>query len=254
MSWVRLRYACIGSLCPLMVWACYYVVSGRFTGARNLALKLTPWGIVSLFLMIIPFTEAFKSSESRPDKNLDGPLYTVYFVVMLLCELAICAASVVVARQLSGIRRLEFRFITIAFVYLALAAIVAALCHSLFRDVPLLLDVARTLAVLVVLVFGSSSWSVTTRRLHHSAQVLLPLAERCGVAVLVGLCTVFVLRWVPESNPPWPAVAVIGAACACFYFLDDKLREVLNLKSEQRTRTVAKHLQRASTSEFDPSR
>jgi len=184
---------------------------------------------------------------------LDGPLYRIYFVIMLVCELAVCTASVVVARQLTGIRRLEFRFITIAFVYLSLAAIIAALMHNVFPDVPWVLAMARTLAVLVFLVFGISSWSVTSRRIYHSGQVLLSLAERCGVAVVLGLCTVYVLRRIPLSDNPWPTVAVIGIACAFFYFLDDKLREVLNLKSEQRIQTVTKQLQAAASAEFDPA-
>ncbi len=254
MPWVRLRYACIGFLCPLMVWACYYIVSGRFTSRRNLALKLIPWGIISLFLMTIPFTEAFKSSASRPDKTLDGPLYTVYFTVMLLCELAVCIASIVVAGRLRGIRRLEFRFITIAFGYLSLAAIVAALIHNFFRAAPLIEGVVRTLAVLVFIVFGVSAWSVTSRRVHHSTQVLWPLAQRCGLAAAVALIAVSALRLVPSHGPPWPAVTVIGIACAAFYFLDDKLREVLSLKSEQRIAVVGKQLQRASSGEFDPER
>src|SRR5688572_24750968 len=66
MPWVRLRYACIGFLCPFMVWTCYYVISGRFSGPRNLVLKLSPWAVISLFLVIVAFTEGFKSSESRP--------------------------------------------------------------------------------------------------------------------------------------------------------------------------------------------
>lgn len=252
MPWVRLRFACIGFLCPFMVWTCYYVLSGRFTSARDLARKLAPWAAISLFLVVVPFTEAFKSSASRPDRILDGPLYTVYFATMVACELAVCVASIVVAPRLTGIRRLEFSFITIAFGYLSLAAIATALIHNFFRT-PALLWLNQTLAVLVFLVFGISAWSVTSRRVYHSSQVLLPLAERIVVAGVIGALTIVGLRWIGTGPNPWPAISLVGFACVGFYYLDDKLRGVLNLKSEQRTAEVTRQLQQAATSETDPA-
>jgi hypothetical protein len=132
MPWVRARLSVIGLLCPFLVWSCYYVISGRYASRRNLILKLLPWALISSFLMIIPFTEAFKPSTSRPDNIVNGPLYTVYLGVMLLCLVSVCVASVTVAPRLKGIRQLEFKFITITFGYVSLAVILLTLLHTLF--------------------------------------------------------------------------------------------------------------------------
>jgi signal transduction histidine kinase len=253
MPWVRLRFACIGFLCPLMIWTCYYVVSGRYRDRKHLVQKIAPWAVVSLFLMIVPFTEAFKSSASRPDRTLDGPLYTVYFAVMLACELAVCIACIVTAPRLTGIRRLEFRFIAIAFGYLSLAAIAAAFVHNFLRD-PVSLWINQTLAVLVFLVFGVSAWGVTSRCVYRSTQVLLPIAERIVVATIVALPTVYLYRWLPHGSNPWPDIAIIGFACVAFYYLDDKVRDLLKLKAEQRITSIAAQLQSKAAGELDPAR
>ena len=55
MPWVRVRFACIGLLCPFLVWACYHVVSGRYAGTRQLAWKLAPWAVLSAGLVVISF-------------------------------------------------------------------------------------------------------------------------------------------------------------------------------------------------------
>ena len=238
-----------------MVWMSYYVVSGRYKNRANLALKLAPWALISLFLVAISFTEAFKSSASRPGLNLDGPLYTVYFAIMLLCQTAACVASVVVAPRLRGIRRLEFRFITIAYGYLSLVVVLTAFVQNFFRDESWLLGFLRALYLLVFPLFGLTAWSVTSRRVYHSSQVLLPLLERIGVLAVVSLPTVFILRSLPasERNPViW--ACIIAVACVAFFYLDEKVRGLLNLKSEQQINAAARQLQSVAATETDPDR
>jgi len=255
MPWVRLRFACIGLLCPLMVWMSYYVVSGRYTSRANLVLKLAPWAVISLVLIGISFTEAFKGSASRPGLNLDGPLYTVYFATMFICQAVVCVATIAVARRLRGIRRLEFHFITISFGYLSLVVVLTAFIQNFFRDVPWLLAILQALALLVFPLFGLTAWSVTSRRIYHSSQVLLPLAERIGLLTAIGLPTVFVLRWLPASEAgPTVGAAIVATACVAFLFLDEKLRGLLNLKSEQRINAVAAQLHHVASMEADPDR
>lgn len=255
MPWVRLRFACIGLLCPLMVWMSYYVVSGRYTTRANLVLKLAPWAVISLVLVGISFTEAFKGSASRPGMNLDGPLYTVYFAIMFICQAIVCVATIVVAKRLRGIRRLEFHFITISFGYLSLVVVLTAFIQNFFRDVPWLLAILQALALLVFPLFGLTAWSVTSRRIYHSSQVLLPLVERIGLLTAIGLLTVLVLRWLPASEEgPAVGATIVASACVAFLFLDEKLRGLLNIKSEQRINAVAAQLHHVASMEADPDR
>lgn len=117
LPWIRLKFALIGLLSPLMVWVCYYLVSGRYSSRRNLLIKLSPWIILSGFLFWFPFTEGFKPDDSLPGNIQQGPLYYLYFFPMLAGQLAVCVSAILVAPHLSGVRKLEFRFITIALGY-----------------------------------------------------------------------------------------------------------------------------------------
>src|SRR5687768_3148727 len=66
LPWIRLKFALIGLLSPLMVWVCYYLVSGRYSSRRNLLFKLSPWIALSGFLFYFTFTESFKPDDSLP--------------------------------------------------------------------------------------------------------------------------------------------------------------------------------------------
>lgn len=255
MPWVRARLSVIGLLCPFLVWSCYYVISGRYASRRNLILKLLPWALISSFLMIVPFTEAFKPSTSRPDNIINGPLYTVYLGVMLLCLVSVCVASMTVAPRLKGIRQLEFKFITITFGYVSLAVILLTLLHTLFPALWFLYPVIRTLSFLVFLVFGVSAWSVTSKRIYESSQLLLPIAERSALITVVGFLTAGALRGLPTFDQSlWGAAAAIALACLAYCYLDERMRGLLNLKSEQRTSTVAKRLQATASGELSPDK
>lgn len=254
MPWVRVRFACIGLLCPMMVWLCYYVVSGRYTDRANLVRKMIPWIAISAALVVVAFSETFKSSDSRPDRILNGPLYPVYFAVMFSCQLALCVASIVVERRLSGIRRLEFRFITIPFGYLSLAALFAALLDLLFAGRhPAVLDAARALSTLAFPVFGICAWSVTSRRIYHGSQVLLPLAQNLGLVGSIALVAAFALTLLPRAEMGLYSIAtVIALACALAMTLHQRLNGSPFRRSEAHGNAVVRDLHAISRAGLDP--
>lgn len=162
LPWIRLKFALIGLLSPLMVWVCYYLVSWRYSSHRNLLLKLLPWVALSIFLFVFPFTQGFKPDTSLPGNVQQGPLYLLYFAPMLIGQIAVCASSIVVARKLTGIRKLEFTFITIALGYLSLAAVLVETIYATWPKIPGVLELTRLLSYSVYLVFGVSAWNVAS--------------------------------------------------------------------------------------------
>lgn len=252
---IRLKFALIGLLSPLMVWVCYYLVSGRYSSRRNLLLKLLPWIALSIFLFAFPFTEAFKPKTSLPGNIQQGPLYLLYFGPMLLGQIAVCASSIAVARTLKGIRKLEFTFITIALGYLSLAAVLVETIHATWPKVPGVLELTRLMSYAVYLVFAVSAWNVASRRVYHSGQVVLSVLERAFLLTVVCVPTIFATRWVGMfEKSPYAGATLLAGAFLLLTFCDDKLREWLKLKSEQQTSLVVKELHARAASEGDPER
>jgi hypothetical protein len=213
LPWIRLKYALIGLLSPLMVWVCYYLVSGRYSSRRDLLAKLTPWIALSAFLFYFPFTEGFKPDDSLPGNIQQGPLYYLYFLPMLAGQLAVCVSAIIVAPRLSGVRKLEFRFITIALGYLSLAAVLVETVYATWPDLPGIRPLTRVLSYLVYLVFAVSAWSVTSRRVYHSGQVVLSILERFIVIGFIGLVAAFLLRALgSDEESPFVIATIIGAS------------------------------------------
>lgn len=255
LPWIRLKFALIGLLSPLMVWVCYYLVSGRCATWRELLPKIAPWLALSAFLFWFAFTEGFKPNDSLPGNIRQGPLYYLYFLPMLAGQIAVCVCAIRVAPRLSGIRKLEFTFITVALGYLSLAAVIVETIYATWPDTPGIQPLTRTLSYLVYLVFAVGAWSVTSRRVYHSGQVMLSILERifaiglvCGVAVLL-------LHFLEPREPsPFVTATVIGAAFLLLAYIDDKLRGWLRLKAEHKIAATVSELHTASRSEPDPER
>jgi signal transduction histidine kinase len=255
LPWIRLKFALIGLLSPLMVWVCYYLVSGRYSSRRNLLIKLSPWIILSGFLFWFPFTTGFKPDDSLPGNVQQGALYYLYFLPMLAGQLAVCVSAIIVAPHLSGVRRLEFRFITIALGYLSLVAVFVETIYATWPDLPGIHPLTRFFSYIVYLVFAVSAWSVTSRRVYHSGQVVLSIMERVIVIGLVGLIAAFLLHVLSrKEESPFVTATIIGAAFLLLGYADDKLRGWLKLKAEQKTAATVAELHQAATAELHPDR
>lgn len=255
LPWIRLKFALIGLLSPLMVWVCYYLVSGRYTSRRNLFFKLTPWIVLSAFLFWFPFTEDFKPNDSLPGNVSQGPFYYLYFLPMLAGQIAVCVSAILVAPRLSGVRRLEFRFITIALGHLSLAAVIVETVYATWPDLPGIHPLTRVLSYLVYLVFAVSAWSVTSRRVYHSGQVVLSILERFIVIGVVGIVAALLLRTLSSSEQsPFVTATIIGASFLLLGYFDDKVRGWLKLKADHKITVAVTALHRASATEIDPDR
>ncbi len=255
LPWIRLKFGLIGLLSPFMVWVCYYLVSGRYSSPRNLLYKLTPWIGLSAFLFFFPFTEAFKPSDSLPGNIRYGPLYYLYFLPMLTGQLAVCVSAIVVAPRLSGLRKLELKFITIALGYLSFAAVLVETIYATWPQIPGIAGLTRAFSYLVYLVFGVSAWSVTSRRVYHSGQLALSIVERSLVITAICVLTAFALRLLVTQEPsPFAAAVVMAASFLLLSWCDDRLRSWLKLKEEQQATAVEAELHGASDTLFDPDR
>lgn len=255
LPWIRLKFALIGLLSPLMVWVCYYLVSGRYSSRRDLLVKLSPWIILSGFLFWFPFTQGFKPDDSLPGNVQQGPLYYLYFLPMLAGQLAVCISAISVAPHLSGVRKLEFRFITIALGYLSLVAVLVETIYATWPDLPGIHPLTRFFSYIVYLVFAVSAWSVTSRRVYHSGQVVLSIIERVIVIGLVALIAAFLLHILSgKEESPFVTATIMGAAFLLLGYADDKLRGWLKLKAEHKTAAAVAELHQAATAELHPDR
>lgn len=251
--WIRLKFALIGLLSPLMVWVCYYLVSGRYKSPRDLLFKLIPWIVLSAFLFCFAFTDGFKPDDSLPGNISHGRFYYLYFLPMLAGQLAVCISAILVAPRLSGLRRLEFKFITISLGYLSLAAVLVETIYATWPQIPGIQPLTRILSYLVYLVFGIGAWSVTSRRVYQSSQVVLSILERALIIGVAGLIAALILRFLSVHEPGlFVSAAVIGLTLLLFSIGDEKLRRWLNLHSDNKTSTAIAALHRASEGDLDP--
>lgn len=248
LPWVRARYMVIAILCPFLIWACFYLISGQYKSRRDLVKKLFPWGLVSVVLMCFPALEAFKPSNSRPDNLVSGPLFTVYLVIVIVSMASLCVASLLVGSRLSGIRKLEFRFITVTFGYLGLAVFSSTLINALYPHLPGIEFITKTLSFFVWVAFGASVWSVTNKRVYETDQLILPLLQRflalALVAIPAGICLHFLPRWDDSMTAEIGALALFLLA---FLHLDQRLRSRLNLTAEASIRTAAARIRTATS-------
>lgn len=253
LPWIRLKFAFIGLISPLMVWVCYYLVSERYTSRRDLLFKLSPWIALSGFLFVFPFTQGFKPDSSLPDNLQQGPYYYLYFLPILVGQILVCLVCLREAPRLQGIRKIEFNFITIPLGYLSLTAVVVETVYATWPQIPGIQPLTRVLSYAVYFVFGISAWSVTSLRVYHNGQVLLSLLERFFVVTVVCVPTVFALRALSRWEPsPFAAATLMGAAFILLAFGDDRLRSWLHLKSEQRSEGVLKELHDTASAEIEP--
>jgi signal transduction histidine kinase len=236
-----------------MVWVCYYLVSGRYSSARNLFWKLTPWIALSAFLFCFAFTEGFKPNDSLPGNISQGPLYYLYFLPMLAGQIAVCLSAAIVTRSLSGLRRLEFKFITISLGYLSFAAVLIETIYATWPQIPGIQPLTRLLSYLVYLVFGVGAWSVTSRRIYHSGQVALSILVRFGAIIVVCATAVLALRILSTQEPGvFAAATVLGLLFLAWGYCDEKLQRWLNLSAESKTSATIAELHRVSEDESDP--
>lgn len=253
LPWIRLKFALIGVLSPLMVWVCYYLVSGRYDSRRDLLLKLLPWIALSGFLFCFAFTEGFRPNDSLPGHIRQGRFYYLYFLPMLAGQVAVCISAIIVARSLSGLRKLEFKFITISLGYLSLAAVLVETIYATWPDVPGIQPLTRVLSYLVYLVFGVGAWSVTSRRIYHSGQVVLSILERSLVVGVGCAMASFALRFFSEHEPDvFASATLIGLTFLILAYCDDKLRRWLRLHADNRKNALIGELHRAAEEEHDP--
>lgn len=251
--WVRARFSLIALLCPFLVWTSYHVVAGRYKSNRGLFLKTLPWLLVSLALTVVPWTEGFKPHTSLPGSIKNGPLYPIFFLTMLGSQIGVCIASFVTDCKLSGIRKLEFRFITISFGYLSLLAIIAGLVDYILVRSGAVSRFIPAMTFVVFLVFAISSWTVTARRVYDSSEVLLPLLERLALAAVVGSAAILAVSVLPDSEASgWTKGTLLGAFTLLALWLDERLRSLLRMKSGQRILEATSQLHRIASAQVDP--
>ncbi len=99
---------------------------------------------------------------------------------------------------------------------------------------------------------GVSAWSVTSRRVYHSGQVLLSILERFIVIGTVSILAALALRFLSRREPNvFAAATIIGASFLVLSYFDDRVRGWLKLHAENKTGAAVAELHRAADSESD---
>lgn len=253
--WIRIKFAIVAMISPALVWLCFYVVSGRYKDGRHLLKKMVPWIFISCFLAALAFTEGFKPNDSLPGRERYGPLVALYFGTMLIGQITVCLTSITVAKNLTGVRKLEFQFIALALGYLSLAAVAVEMSYAMW-PVPWLHSVSRAVSYLVYAAFGVSAWSVTSHRVYHRQQVFLTIGQRLLVVIPVGYIAFELASLVRKFEDPATATAaaatVIGVTMLLALILDDWIRTRFRLNAENRINEVSSHLHRVASRQTSP--
>lgn len=250
--WIRVKFAIIALISPTMVWLCFYVVSGRYDNRRHLIRKMIPWICVSGCLAALAFTEGFKPSDSLPGRERYGPLFALYFGPMLAGQLAVCIASIAVARRLTGLRKLEFQFIALALGYLSLAAVIVETAYAMWPST-WLHSITRVVSYLVYIAFGISAWSVTSHRVYHSQQVFLTIGQRLLVVGPIAYLAFQLASIIQRREDSATAAAtVIGVAMLLAFALDDWIRARFRLHTENRINEVSSQLHDVAKRQSSP--
>ncbi len=245
LPWVRLTWTTT-ALMPLYLWALFYVVSGHYRSRRDLFWKLLPWAIVSLALVVTAWSQAFITRANLPDRRTPGVGFWLFQIVLLVSASVLLVRSVVLARSLRGIRKVEFQYLTINCAALSVFAVLLPLLT--FLPVEL-----RKLVTLPIVCYGITGWALASRRVYDSTLIYLSVVEHALLLIGVG----FGILWTIAAADKFGAnvyarVAIIGVFSLAGYYGHEFLRRRLRLKPEQQMQMVRQLLGRIAEGETNP--
>ena len=245
LPWVRLTWTTT-ALMPLYLWALFYVVSGNYRSRRDLFWKLLPWVAVSLALVVTVWTQAFITRANLPDRRTPGLGFWLFQIVLLVSASVLLVRSVVLARSLKGIRKVEFQYLTINCAALSVFAVLLPLLT--FLPVEL-----RKLVTLPIVCYGITGWALASRRVYHSTHIYLSVVEHALLLVGVGFGTLWTIQLSDQLGANvYARVAVIGLFSLAGYYGHEFLRRSLHLKPEQQLQMVRQLLGRVAEGESNP--
>lgn len=245
MPWIRLTWT-MTALMPLYLWALFYVVSGKYRSARELVWKLLPWGVVTASLVVLTWTQYFVTDANLPDKRTPGPGFIGFQLVLLVSAFALLARSIVVARRLKGIRKLEFLYLTINCGALSVFAVLLPLLT--FLPVEL-----RKLVTIPIVCYGITGWSLATRRVYHSTHIYLSLIEHAVVIGAAGIGAIWAISIADRFGiNVYARIAIVGVFILASYHGHEWLRRWLHLKPEHRVEQMRQRLVGLAEREGEP--
>ncbi len=245
LPWVRLTWTTT-ALMPLYLWALFYVVSGHYRSRRDLFWKLLPWAAVSLALVVTVWTQAFITRANLPDRRTPGVGFWLFQIVLLVSASGLLARSVVLARSLKGIRKVEFQYLTINCAALSVFAVLLPLLT--FLPVEL-----RKLVTLPIVCYGITGWALASRRVYDSAHIYLSVVEHALLLGGVGVGALWTIALVdPIGANGYARVAIIGLFSLAGYYGHEFLRRRLRLQPEHQMQMMRRLLGRIADGERNP--
>lgn len=169
---------------PLQVWIVQGTIkAGAFS--LNVAWMKRYWALllVTMALVVVPFTDFFIPANSTAEHRLHGWGYYAYIIVDLALYAFLITDGLRGVRALAGVRRLELQ------VWLGGGCVIAASILCLMALTGITKDpVFIRVQPLIILVFYSlTAFAITTHRIFDARQILLIALEKLVLVIAIAL-------------------------------------------------------------------
>lgn len=181
--WLRANGS-VAALMPAVLWLLHMIIAERVNApTRSVVRRWLPFLVIAGCIAVVPWTEWYIPSDSRPDNELRGPGYLAMVVIVLAFQILLIAKSWMAARRASGIQRIEMQFLALNFSVSVFTVIVLNALGN-YLKMPVLKHVGLVANLLVLVI---AAWAICRYRIFHLQQVGVLLARRGIPLVLLAL-------------------------------------------------------------------
>jgi signal transduction histidine kinase len=199
----------------------------EITSYATLLRKTWPWIALSCVMAALAFTDSFIPAYSTPSLRHRGTAYLVFMGLAAFAGVWAIGRSLLQARRLSGVRKLEAQF----FVFnLAAAALLVLTCNLAATAYPNHNWLRRLGPIWVCVWQAVTVWSISYYRVFDARQVLLSVMQRLLLLGTVGMLALLLCKILRGIVGLWPSVALASAAaCGFGLIIDRPMRRWLRL-------------------------
>jgi signal transduction histidine kinase len=212
---IWLKWACaIGGCLPLHIWIIQQSIADRLDNSVFKWLERNwGWSLISVILLVIPFTDFFIPSESTPEHRLHGLGYYAYIVMDLGLYGYLFRDAFKSLRTLAGVRRLELQVWLVGGCIIAVTVLCLMTLNVVTKD-PIYI---RLQPWIVLLFYAGTAFAITTHRIFDARQILLVGLEK-SILVIAVAAVAFALDWVFGQLLPTP-FDYFAATAATLWFI-----------------------------------
>ncbi len=144
------------------------------------------WVVVSMAMMLVPFTEYFIPSHSTDEQRVRGWGYTAYIAVGLLLYLFLIADALRTIRRLEGARKTELQVWLLGGCSVAVGVMALMALRVVTGDSRYI----RLQPVMILVFYIGTAVAITTHRIFDARQILLLGFQKLCLVIVVALVAI----------------------------------------------------------------